>query len=208
MIADILEKKSVQQYTLEEYFELEEKAAFKSEFCNGKIVKIPGGTFEHAQLSSNVVKILGKLEADRFETLNSDQKIFITDYNRIVYADAMVLVGKPNFHEGNRQLLTNPTIVIEVLSDSTERYDRSGKFRKYQTLPSFKDYVLIDQKRPIVDVLHKEGERDWRMKTYIGLEEEIYLKSIDITLKMSDIYKNVENLKDPQSVLNFELDDE
>lgn len=208
MIADILEKKEVRLYSLEEYFELEEKAAFKSEFRNGKIIKMPGGTFEHAQLSSNVVKILGKLEEDNFEALNSDQKIFIANYGSIVYADALVLVGKPKFHEGNRQLLTNPTVVIEVLSDSTERYDRSGKFRKYQTLSSFQEYVLIDQKKPIVDVLHKEGERDWRMKTYIGLEEVIYLKSIDITLKMSDIYKNVENLKDPQAVLKFEFDDE
>lgn len=208
MVAEILEKKVVQSYSLEEYLELEEKTAYKSEFRNGKIVKMAGGTFAHTRLISNIFKLLGRLEGDTFETLSSDQTIFIPAYNQAVYSDTLVIKGEPEFYEGNNHVLINPTLIIEVLSNSTERYDRSGKFRKYQSLASFQEYVLIDQYMPIVDVLYKEGERDWRMKTYVGLEEEVYFKSIDVTLKMSDIYKKVENLRDPQAVLEFDGDEE
>jgi Uma2 family endonuclease len=207
MVASILEKQAVQVYSLAEYLELEEKAAYRSEFRNGKIIKMLGGTFAHTRLISNIFKLLGKLEGDTFETLSSDQTIFIPAYNQAVYSDTLVITDEPEFYEGNNHVIINPTLVIEVLSKSTERYDRSEKFRKYQTLNTFQEYVLIDQKRPIVDVLYKEAERDWRMKTYVGLEESIYLKSIDVTLKMADIYKKVGDLKDPQAVLEFEDDE-
>ncbi|MFK7946639.1 MAG: Uma2 family endonuclease [Saprospiraceae bacterium] len=208
MVAEILAKKIVQSYSLEEYLELEEKAAYKSEFRNGKIVKITEGTFAHTRLISNIFKLLGRLEDDTFETLSSDQTIFIPAYNQAVYSDTLVIKGEPEFYEGNNHVIINPTLIVEVLSNSTERYDRSRKFRKYQSLTSFQEYILIDQHMPIVDVLYKEGERDWRMRTYVGLEEAIHFKSIDVTLKMADIYKKVEDLRDPQTVLEFDGEEE
>jgi Uma2 family endonuclease len=207
MVADILEKKSVQRYTLEEYFELEEKAAFKSEFRNGKIVKMAGGTYEHGVIHLAISSLLFMISMQRkdLQVFNSDQKIYLPKYNHSVFADTSALIGKREMYKGGNQALLNPMIIFEVLSNSTENYDKRGKFRKYQSIPSFQEYVLIEQEMPIIDVLTKK-EDGWLMKTYIGLEEEIYLKSIDVTLKMADIYSKVENLKDPQSVFEFDED--
>jgi Uma2 family endonuclease len=208
MVAEILERPKQRLYSIEEYFELEEKAVYKSEFRNGKIIKMPGETFSHTRLISNVFKLLGKLEDDNFETLSSDQKIYIPEYEQSVYPDTLVIIGEPEMFKGGNQAILNPTLIVEVLSDSTANYDRSGKFRKYQSLPSFMEYVLIDQEMPVIDVLYKEGERDWRMKTYVGLDDEVYFKSIDVTLKMSDIYQKIKDLKDPQTALEFEPTEE
>jgi Uma2 family endonuclease len=206
MVAEILVESKQRLYTIEEYFELEEKADYKSEFRNGKIVKMSGGTLSHNRIKITISSLLFMLalQMRTFETFDSDQKIYLPQFNHGVYADAAVVIGEPEMYKDGNQAILNPTLVIEVLSNSTSNYDRSAKFRKYQSLDSFKEYVLIDQEMPVIDVLYKEGERDWRMKTYIGLEDEIYLKSIDVMLKMSDIYQKIKDLKDPQTALEFE----
>jgi len=188
---------------------MEETTVFKSEFRNGKIIKMPEGTLSHNQIKITISSLLFmlSLKMKNFEPFDSDQSVFIPDYNQSVYPDVTVIVGEPEIHESG-QAITNPTLVVEVLSNSTSNYDRSTKFRKYQSLASFQEYVLIDQEMPIIDVLYKEGERDWRMKTYIGLEEEVYFKSIDVHLKIADIYQKVKDLKDPQVSLEFEPESE
>lgn len=207
MVAEVLEHKKQRLYTIEEYFEMEEMAAFKSEFRNGKIIPMPGGTLSHNRIKVNIVKLLGNLENDIFEILDSDQRVFLSRYKQSVYPDALAVLGEPKMHK-NGLAITNPTLVIEVLSNSTTNYDRGAKFRKYQSLESFQEYVLIDQEMPIIDVLYKEGERDWRMRTYIGLDDEVHFQSINVTLKMADIYQKIKDLKDPQAALEFNPEEE
>jgi Uma2 family endonuclease len=207
MMAEVLEKKVVQLYSLEEYFELEEKAAYKSEFHNGKIVKMAGGSFEHNTIKLTISALLFMLSIKRNDLIvfDSDQKIYFPKYNHSVFADVGVIRGKKEMYKGGNQAVLNPCLIIEVLLDSTERCDKGGKFHKYKSLPSFEEYVLINQYAPIIDILTRT-EDGWLMKTYIGLEEAIYFKSIDVTLKMADIYLKVEHLKDPQAVLEFDGD--
>jgi Uma2 family endonuclease len=219
MVADILEKKAVRLYSLEEYFELEEKAAFKSEYRNGQIIpvhllpevlttKTAGSSSTHNRIKGRLhflicLHIEGKIE---YEAFDGDQNVYIPKYKSNVYPDICVVNEKAEMFKNDKGLL-NPALVIEVLSDSTGNYDKRGKFHKYQSIPSFQEYVLIEQDTPIIDILTKT-EDGWLVKTYIGLEEEVYFKSIDATFKMSDIYSKVKNLKDPQAVLEFNPDDE
>lgn len=192
-------------YSLEEYFELEEKAPFKSEFRNGKIVTMSGGTLEHGDISGNIyliMRLVIKTLSEKYRVFSSDQKIYIPAHNHGVYTDTFVVKDVPVLHDKSSFSVTNPMIVFEVLSNSTANYDRSGKFRKYQTLSSFQEYVLIDQKMPIVDVLVKTSG-GWVMNTYIGLDAVVPLKTMNCEIKMSDIYENIDNLKDPQATLEF-----
>jgi len=207
MAADMLEKVKKKTYTLEEYFELEEKAVYKSEFQNGKIIPMPGGTINHNRIKIKIstrLSIIVEKEGLDWEVFDSDQKIFLPAINQSVYSDTCVVSGKLETYKSGNQAILNPVLIFEVASDSTSGYDRKGKFRKYNTLPSFREYVLVDQEPPVVDVLYKMEEGDWRMKTYIGLEAVIPLESIGVSLKMADIYKNVPDLKDPQSALEFD----
>lgn len=202
-----LAKKKQQLYSLEAYFQLEEKAAYKSEFRNGKIKPISGGTIAHNRIKGRIYFLLCQfIDANDLdiEAFDSDQKTYISAYANNVYPDISVVIGAPQMYQKGNQAITNPALIIEVISNSTGNYDRSEKFRKYQTLSSFQEYVLVDQYTPVIDVFYKKGERDWQLKTYIGLDDVIQLHSINATLKMSDIYKKVKNLQDPQSTLNFD----
>lgn len=137
------------------------------------------------------------------EVLDSDLKIYIPAYNRSVYPDTCVATEKPALYNNNPHAITNPTLIVEVTSKSTGDYDRRGKFRMYQSLPSFTEYVLVDQNTPVIDVFYKIAENKWQMTSYVGLDKVVMLESLGITLNMADIYKKVTNLKDPQLAIDF-----
>lgn len=201
MAVNVLERVATKNYTLEEYFELEEKAIYKSEYQNGNIEAMSGGTISHSVIGGNAYfylrMALKSLEKD-FKAFSNDQKIYLPALNQVVYADSCVVAGEVEVYQSSNQLITNPALIVEVLSNSTAGYDRGEKFRKYQTLPSFQEYILVDQTQPIVDVLYKEANLKWRLKTYIGLDEILKIESIGIELKMKDLYEDVEGLQDPQ----------
>ena len=204
MIATILKKETL--YTLEKYFELEEKANYKSEFRNGKIVSrnigMAGGTLNHSKIMTNITVNLVNTVADNYDVFNSELAIYIPKYNHAVYPDVCVVEGEPEMYQNRNRAILNPILIVEVASDSTDKYDRTNKFRKYKSLPSFKEYVLVDQDTPVVDVFFKD-KLGWRMKTYVGLDEMVHLQSIGLELKMAAIYKKVKGLIDPQAILDL-----
>lgn len=201
MIAEVLAKEKEKVYTLEEYFELEEKATQKSEFRNGKIIAMPEGTITHGIIIGNIFANLFINLADQYTVLNSEIAIYIPSHNHSVYADNCVVKGELEQHRNKNRAILNPIVIFEVASDSTEKYDRYGKFKKYQTLPSFQEYVLVEQDMPIVEVYLK-NENSWQSTTYIGLEETVKLECIGAALKMTDIYKKVKGLLPPQMMLD------
>lgn len=191
--------------TVEEYHKQEETATHKSEFINGKLSPMPGGSSNHADIIGNIymslrltLKSLGK----NFRVFNGELKIYIEAFKQNVYPDTFVVTEKPQYVD-NKFSVSNPTLIVEVLSDSTGRYDRGQKFLKYKSLPSFTEYVLIEQDMPMVDVITKK-EDNWIIKTYVGLEDTVVLESIGCEIPMADIYENVEDLENPQGVLEFE----
>lgn len=201
MVAEVLVAEKI--YTVAEYFELEEKAQYKSEFRNGKIVAMAGGTLAHSMIIGNIFGYLFATLADDFMVLNSEIAIFLPTYNHFVYADNCIVESLPKLYKNNKQAIINPKVIFEVASTSTAKYDRSSKFKKYKSLDTFEEYVLIDQEMPIVEVYFKNKDTTWQSNIYIGLEEEVHLQSVDTRLKMTDIYKKITDLQDPQILMDF-----
>jgi Uma2 family endonuclease len=199
-----MKEESVKQYSIEDYLALERVAEHKSEYEAGKVVAMSGGTINHGIIGNNIntelnIALKGKKSCI---TINGDVRIWIEKAKSFVYPDAMVICGEIETYENDQNSIINPILVVEVLSKSTESYDRGDKFHKYCSLPSFKEYVLIDQNKPVIDVLYKEDSSYWKMTTAIGLDKSITLNSIGITLKLEDIYQNIGHLDVPP----FQLD--
>lgn len=179
------------KYTFEEYLVLEAKADYKNEFIDGKIVAMSGGSFDHntiAQNAGNAVSNGIRHKNKKCRVANSDQKIYIQEYKKGAYPDVSVFCDKPEFYNKRKDVLTNPVLIIEVLSPSTENYDQGKKFTQYRSLPSFKEYVLISQNEAKVETWYKQEENVWRISNAKGLDASIQLYSLDISIKLSDIY--------------------
>lgn len=210
MMIEVVKKKdtkpNIKQYTIEEYFRLEEKSPYKNEFVNGKIIPMAGGTYNHNRISLTIMALLFAMLNDRedeVELFSSDQTIYIPDFNKVVYPDGCVAFGELESHNDKKYGLINPTLVIEVSSKSTERYDRTSKFRMYKSLPSFTEYVIVNQDMPIVEVFYKINQKKWQVTSYIGLNEIVKFETVNVELKMADIYKKAKDLKDPQLDIDF-----
>jgi len=193
-------------YSVEEYLKILEESPVKLEYGNGQIFSKVGGSFNHSLIANNInLTISFALNAQNSTCfgLNSDIQVFIETADSIVFPDGAFMCSDPDFSETKINAITNPVLVIEVLSKSTSDYDRGAKFRKYCSLPSFQEYVLIDQYQPIVDTLFRADNKSWNMVTTIGLDKTIHLRSLDVTIRMEDIYKNTVNLQDPPFLLDF-----
>ncbi len=207
---EVAKKKKIQastrRYTIEAYFELEEKSLHKNEFINGKIRPMAGGTLNHNMLSGTIHALLFMLFFNTEKVIsihNSDQKVYIPDFNKFTYTDTFVINGQTETYKDGNQAILNPTLIVEVASKSTEAHDRTTKFRMYKSLPSFKEYVIVNQDMPIVEVFSKINDKQWKVTSYIGFDEVVQFETIDATLKMSDIYKKAQDLKDPQLDIDF-----
>jgi Uma2 family endonuclease len=183
-------------YSFEEYLEMEETSVEKHEFDNGKLITMAGGTKIHNNLSMRVgsALIVGLDEIDEeYSVCSSDMKVRITAKDKSVYPDVTVIKGEPIYYLGNPRVVINPVLLVEVLSNSTERYDRGTKFDYYRTLESFREYVLVSQDEPKVEVffLQNREENLWKIVTYEGLDAVIDLHSIGCQVTMKKIYHRV-----------------
>jgi Uma2 family endonuclease len=182
-------------FSFEEYLKREEKAVSKHEYLNGIIRPMPGGTFRHnliaAQVTAALISLADELNQQLF-VCNSDMKIYITSKNHGLYPDAVVVCEAPEYWNGRTDIILNPLLVVEVLSNSTEKYDRTDKFMEYKTLPSFKEYVLINQEKPYVESMYREEPTLWRETIVQNLDESIFLASIGGKIDLKKIYKNID----------------
>lgn len=181
-------------FSVADYLKTEAETGERHVFKNGKIIKMAGGTLPHNRISRNIVQHIGNLVDQKpgFEVLGSDQKIWLEKYNFYVYPDAVVVAEKPILADGPANAIINPLLIVEVLSPSTENYDRHQKFLEYRSLPSFKEYVLIRQDAPEVLVFYKEKPATWVETEVEGLESEVFFQSIQFSLKLALIYRNIE----------------
>jgi Uma2 family endonuclease len=201
MTVNTIDAQKEKVFTIDEYYELEENSVHKNEFRNGKIITMPNASINHNRISTNILVQLSILsyKEQAFEVFSPDQKNHISE-KTVVYPDVSVVLGAIEKH--NKFAITNPILLFEVASQSTARYDRGGKFKKYQSISSFKEYVLVDQETPSVEVFFKT-ELGWVVEIYLGLEETVQLKSIDCEIKMSDIYRTIEDLEYPQGKMDL-----
>lgn len=171
----------------------EELASHKSEFYKGEIFAMPGGTRNHSVIGLNInAELRQALRGKDCFAGNNDLKIRIEEADAGVYPDGLVICGKENYYADRKDIVTNPTVVIEVLSDSTAAWYLGGKFRQYQTLPSLQEYVLIEQNEPQVDVFRRNEQGLWVLEGYEGLDKMVEFKSLGVSIASSEIYYEIE----------------
>jgi|APTNR8051073442_1049403.scaffolds.fasta_scaffold00408_4 Uma2 family endonuclease len=189
----ILETK--QLFTLEEYLRMEEHATEKHTFENGKIKIMPGGTANHNEISANAITALSNAVrqlALKFRVFSSDMKIRIPYNNKVLYPDALVIAENPEFYEARKDIITNPLLIVEVISPSSEAGDRGSKFHDYRTITTFKEYLLLWQDEAFATLATRQSNDLWRMTDIQGLDQHIQLESIGCTINMADLYFNIE----------------
>ena len=179
------------KYTHEEYFALEEKAEFRSEYESGEIVAMAGGSLNHSQITNNIARFVGNKVSEDCSSLSSEVKVYVKAIDKFYYPDVLVLCGEPNFHNKKTDTIINPILIVEVLSDSTEAKDRGEKFFAYQTLESLQEYVLVSQNRAVVERFVRQSDGSWNYLATIGLESSVKLESIDVELSLQEIYRRV-----------------
>ena len=186
-------------YTPEEYLELEEKADYKNEYRDGEIISMTGGTTQHNKLALNLATGLNVALNDlNYEIYIGDVKLWIPRYREFTYPDVMVIEGQPVYYSTNTKIVTNPLLIVEVLSKSTKDYDRGDKFLYYRSIPEFKEYILIDPTKYYVMQYVKTSENQWILTEYETEDAMINLSSINVELSLKQLYKKInfsENLE-------------
>jgi Uma2 family endonuclease len=179
------------RYNLDEYRAIEEKAEGRSEYRDGEIVPMPGGSLKHSRISGNIFAFLKFINRDtQFEPINSDLRLWIPDFRRGLYPDVMVFDGEPQLNGNRTDEVLNPTLIVEVLSPSTADYDRESKFRMYRSIKSFSEYLLVEQDEPFVERYSKQTQ-GWLLSDFNNLEQSIPLESIGVELPIAEIYRGV-----------------
>lgn len=180
-------------FTPEEYLSIEEKSASKSEFYQGEIFAMSGGTLEHAQIVRDLTIDLGQaLRGSDCQVLGSDLRLQVARHKLFTYPDLYVVCGEPRRLLGRTDTLTDATLIIEVLSPGTEFYDRGEKFLLYQGLPSFREYLLISQDQRKVEHHVRLSRGGWRSETFAG-GASFQLKSFPYQLVVDDLYRSVKS---------------
>lgn len=176
-------------YTIDEYFAVEAMSPVRYEYFDGEILAMAGGSANHNRISRNVLLALEpKLRGGR-ESLGSDTRIR-TASGLYTYPDAVVICGPIILNDGPLETITNPTVLIEVLSPSTRAYDRGEKFELYRSIPTFRDYLLIEQSAVDVERRWRTGDR-WSSSQTSSLKDVIRLDSIEVELEVTDLYARV-----------------
>ncbi|MGB3266945.1 MAG: Uma2 family endonuclease [Microcoleus sp.] len=183
------------RFTLDEYRATEETAEERHEYCNGEIIAMPGGSEVHSAIACNLLIYLGFLLRDTdFRLYNSDLRVWIPEHRCGTYTDLMVVNGEPEFNADRTDEILNPLLIVEVLSPSTEAYDRGEKFRKYRSLSSFCEYLLVSQAEPYIEQYHnldRQSSDRWQWQVYDGIDRAIVLHSLNIELPMSEVYRRI-----------------
>lgn len=175
----------------QEYLELERASETKHEYADGEIFAMSGGTFERAQITGNITgELRSALRARPCRICPADMRVKSATTDRYVYPDVALVCGPPRFEDERRDTLLNPTAIFEVLSDSTEAYDRGDKFAHYRTIPSFVDYVLASQKRVQVEHFHRQEDGSWKL-VVLGPGDRLVLPSIECELAVDELYLKV-----------------
>ncbi len=186
------------RYSLREYLLKEERSKYKHEFHNGQIIKSKSLNFRHNEIAANIgsaLKIATKSLSKKYRVISSDQKIFIPQVSKILYADALVICEEPELWEDREDLLLNPLIIVEVASKSTRNYDKGEKFMHYRHIPSFMEYILVEQDEPLIESWFRAKPKTWEVTEATDLKQSLLLQSIGVSIALEDVYENIDFIK-------------
>jgi Uma2 family endonuclease len=180
-------------YTPEEYLELEKAADYKNEYIDGQIIPMAGGTVNHNRIAGNFYAVLNfAFRQQEYEVFNSDMRLWIPQKRIYTYPDVTVIAGEPEFFNNRTDIILNPQVIVEVLSKSTKSYDRNDKFEAYRSIPTFQEYLLIDQTRIHVEQFSKTGKKQWALREYDEEDEAIALVTVPFEISLQDLYNKVQ----------------
>lgn len=189
----IMQAQEIKIYTPEEYLEFEVNSDTRHEFINGEIIPMTGGTPNHNDLTSILNAILRiSLKGSSYSIFIADQRLWIPDFGIHTYPDVMVVAKPIELQAGRKDTVTNPVLIAEVLSKSTKSYDRDEKFAAYRTIPTFREYLLIDQYNTHIEQYSKTDTNRWIFSEYNSLGTCVELKSIACEISLADIYEDIE----------------
>jgi Uma2 family endonuclease len=183
-------------YTSEEYFALEaesEHTGIRREFHNGEIIEMTGGTPEHNKVAGALYSTLWlSLRKRPYSLFIADQRLWIPEFEIYTYPDVMVIQNPIQLKEGRKDTVTNPILIGEVLSPSTESYDRGAKFAAYRSIPTVQEYLLIEQSQIHVEHYRRQGNVEWIFRDYDSPDAQILLPFLKVEISLADIYGDIE----------------
>jgi len=181
-----------------EYLELERQAEFKSEFFDGEVFAMSRGTPLHSQIAGNLIQVIGRqLREGRCIIYTSDLRLKVEATGLLTYPDLSVVCGPLQFAAGTDDTVVNPTVIVEVLSDSTEAYDRGKKFENYRQMPSLREYLLFGQKGPRIEQFVRQESEQWLLREAAGSEATLALPSLEIKISLAEVFAGVEFVPAP-----------
>jgi Uma2 family endonuclease len=190
---------SIHRLTEAEYLEIERRAEFKSEFLDGEMFAMAGGTRSHSLIKCNLIRAIGnRLDGGPCRVYDSDMRVKVHVSGLYTYPDVSVACGEDQFEDEHQDTLLNPVVIVEVLSDSREAYDRGKKFEMYRQLPSLQEYWLVNQYEPRVEQYLRQDSGEWLLRDVAGLDSKLSLPSMGVTIELAKIYTDVRFLPDPR----------
>jgi Uma2 family endonuclease len=184
---------TVTHVTPDEYLAAERLSEYRSEYLDGGVHPMTGGTANHIRIVANLTYgLLNQLNDRDCDVLPTEMKVRLEESRKFFYPDVVVVCGELQFHDSRKDIILNPDLVVEVLSPSTEAFDRGAKFEAYRTIESLEEYLLVSQEKPLVEQYVRDGNGKWTFTAVEGLEGTLALPSIECTLNLSAVYKRVE----------------
>jgi Uma2 family endonuclease len=182
-----------------EYLEIENAAEFKHDFYNGEMFAMAGASPQHNAIKDNLILEVGsRLRGSRCRTFSSDQRVKMDQYGQYTYPDVIVQCLPPEYDTVDPNSLINPTVIIEILSPSTERYDRNIKQVNYRSIATLREIVLVSQTLKKIDRFYRRDDGSWSWDVFTESEGDFTFESVPVTVSLADIYRGVELLPEPQ----------
>ena len=180
------------RYTPDDYLAFERQSEFKHEFLNGEIIAMAGGTPLHSLIKTNVVgELHAATKGHRCTTYDSDLRVLVDATGLYTYPDASVFCDPVELDPGRTDVAVNPTLLVEVLSPSSEAYDRGKKFGHYRQIASLREYVLVSQEEPRVECFYKSDQGVWTLTEAVGMDSTLPLVSLGVSLSLRKIFDKV-----------------
>ena len=198
-----LKEKTNRKFTVDEYLTLERAADERHEYIDGEIFEMAGESDNHGIVSANLsgefhIRLKGtdcqqRVKDTKIKTGGFARKVGESKKGMFSYPDLVVICGAVEYHDEKKDVILNPKVVVEVLSESTELFDRNDKFQRYRMFnPTLTDYVLVSQDKPMVEHFIRQADESWKMFVHIGLSEILNVESIECRLKLTDIFDRIE----------------
>ncbi len=176
----------------EEYLRIEREAETKSEYDNGVMFAMSGGSLAHSSIAVRLIAAMtGQLDGKGCRVVGSDLRIQVARPGPYFYPDLSVVCGEPQLADDQKDMLLNPVVIFEVLSKSTEAYDRGQKFAHYRRLESLRDYVLVSQGEPLMEVFSKGEAGTWTLTEFVGIEAVCRISSVGCEVALAEAYRDV-----------------